>query len=378
MKGGLYYHPDRIKAVSYPMLLDKTRYDSVSYFTRLIEEMVPEVINDLRGKVNAYDEAQKWFLKHQLSYREQPSEWHLVKVSEEDSTYSGYASLKKELLSWTEKYNLHSHNDLYQELGLTALYYYYEDIQEENRDKRKKNAIEYSRQFGVPSDIALDWYFSRLESNSRPNREKLSLSSALNMFELEIDDIELEASAGIKASDFNKDFFNTQFPFVFTPNRVDISLFGLNNYSFEEILDYDHRKTFMLKQSMNNEDMKSYEPRDWESGKGWDPRTETWKSFEDTIDTWFKSYKKMYKERTEQFMDKHGYVKGKEKRTQEHFKWLLHYQIQGWSLRQIAEYYIDAEFNEDTLYRGVKSAAEVLMLNLRLPIRNGKQQFDLS
>lgn len=57
--------------------------------------------------------------------------------------------------------------------------------------------------------------------------------------------------------------------------------------------------------------------------------------FEDYLDKWFASYKKLYRERNEKFMKQHGYVKGKEKRNQEHFKWLVHYQIQGWSLRQI-------------------------------------------
>lgn len=62
--------------------------------------------------------------------------------------------------------------------------------------------------------------------------------------------------------------------------------------------------------------------------KDGDPRNETWRDFEEKIDVWFLAYKKMYKQRAEQFLVDKGYVKAKEKRNLEHFEWLVRYQIQ--------------------------------------------------
>lgn len=74
------------------------------------------------------------------------------------------------------------------------------------------------------------------------------------------------------------------------------------------------------------------------------------------------------KKRTEMFLYEQGYIKQREKRVLLHFKWLVHYQIQGWSLTKIADHYNkDSKkiHNEDTIYHGVISAAELVLLNLR-------------
>ncbi|XOK59225.1 hypothetical protein ACJ7K1_21990 [Paenibacillus elgii] len=372
MKGGLYYHPDRIKDVGSPLLLDKGRHDNVEYFLQLIENIAPEVIKDLESLTGNLDIARKWFEEKKLDFNSSPSEWDLVKKSEQDKSFSGYAPLKDGLLNWAIKYNLEAENDYYIVLALWALDNFYEYIQEEDRKERTKDAIEYAKHFKIPEEIAVDWYFSRIRINSKPYEENLSLSDTLHRYEVELDDSHLEESTGMVTCNLNRRFFGSHFPFVFAPSKLDLMLLGLHTYSFEEILDYDHRKTFMFRESMDGKDMKSYEPRDWPSGTGWDPRTETWKEFEDNLDKWFATYKKLYRERTEKFMEQHGYVKGKEKRNQEHFKWLVHYQIQGWSLRQIAEHYEDEELSEDTIFRGVKSASEIVMLNLRPSNRVGR------
>ncbi|MDO3676142.1 hypothetical protein [Paenibacillus ehimensis] len=355
MKGGLYYHPDRIKKPSSPMLLDMARYNHIEYFVQLIENIVPEVLKDLETLIRKIDIAQKWFEEKKLDHNSSPSEWVLVKKSDQDKIYSGYAPLKNGLLNWASKYNLDSDNDFYIELALWALHSFYEDIQDADREERIQEAIEYAKHFGIPRERAVEWYFSGMQRNSKPFEEKVSLSGALYVSEIEFDDFHLGESSSLKMCPIIRDLFDGHFPFVFVPKSYDLTLQNIGKSevslnSFEEIL--------MIKKRL--------------IGTGWDPRTETWKEFEESMDRWFAAYKKMYRERTEKFMEQHGYVKGKEKRNQEHFKWLVHYQIQGWSLRQIAEHYEDKELSEDTIFRGVKSASEIVMLNLRQSNRTGR------
>ncbi|MBP1996921.1 hypothetical protein [Paenibacillus eucommiae] len=110
------------------------------------------------------------------------------------------------------------------------------------------------------------------------------------------------------------------------------------------------------------------------SGAGWDPRRETWRDFEEKMDQYYKMYKEAYRARSERFLRERGYVKEKEKRNYEHFKWLVHYQVQGWNLREIADHYNTSKseviLQEDAIFRGIKSTAELV----RLPLRIGKQK----
>lgn len=95
----------------------------------------------------------------------------------------------------------------------------------------------------------------------------------------------------------------------------------------------------MLEQFKDGDVTSDYKSTDWIFGNGWDPRDQTWREFEQELDTMYETYKKLYREHAEKFLMAKGYVKGKDKRNLNHFEWLIRYQIQGWTLKEIADHY---------------------------------------
>lgn len=293
-----------------------------------------------------------------------------MKVAHESEDFLGYRDLRQGLIDWTSKYNLISSTEFYTQLALYSLANYFEDTLEIEREKRSRVAKSFAGKYG----ISMEQYWTRFKN--KPYEETISLSDAIYL-ENEYEDDALAESFGQELDAIQNDFFDAAMPFIFAPNRLSLFLSQGNldtPYYFEEIKDYDSRKTHMLKQMMAGQSFEDYEPRDWFSGKGWDPRSETWKEFEDQIDNWFVAYKKMYRGRSEKLLEKQGYVRSKGKRNQDHFKWLVRYQIQNLSLKEIANYYSsEAEtLSEDAIWRGVKSTAEIVHLQLRLPNKPGR------
>lgn len=158
------------------------------------------------------------------------------------------------------------------------------------------------------------------------------------------------------------------FPFAFTPDML-ISKQPPDAYAFEELRLFDARKSNLIEMAETT-DLSKYEliTRPWEGGIGWDPRKKTWKEFENFIDKKYEQYQMLYRERSEQFLREQGYVKDKEKRNLEHFRWLVDYQIKGWSAREIADHYSSLKneiINEDTVLHGIKNTASLVLIHLR-------------
>jgi len=154
------------------------------------------------------------------------------------------------------------------------------------------------------------------------------------------------------------------FSFVFSPGYESIHQINgteLVAEAYESVLDSYYRDVhFAFRGDKEN-------VRGHLFGTGWDPRLETWKEFEARIDTAYKTYKNLYKKRTMLYMEKHGYIEGKPKRNKQHFEWLVRYQIQEWTVKDIADFYSKDEkiVSEDTVRKALNNVSELLELKLR-------------
>ena len=358
---GLYYHPERITYGDSGLMLNTDKHSAIVHFLELLEELVPEVINDLDAVYSIYAEADNWYSTHLKGSREWPCEWHIVKQANLER-YPGYVQLKDALEAWTDKYNLNGKNDFYQNLALTSLQFYYDDCKESERQKRLKEYNELAQRYNVPLETVRN---SKRYSKNWPYEERLVLADNV-FFEDEPDDIELSNSIG-EGENLNQQFFQKVFPFSFTPDtmhfvgNIQAETYEWMRTFYELLLQvYDKKKEAALQEG------KTFTLMPY-SGAAWDPRNETWRGFEDRMDRAYTKYKELYRQRAEDFLLERGYVKGKEKRNLDHFKWLVHYQVEGWTLRKIADYYSnisDEIIYEDTVYRGIKSTAELVLLNL--------------
>jgi hypothetical protein len=105
-------------------------------------------------------------------------------------------------------------------------------------------------------------------------------------------------------------------------------------------------------------------------GVAWDMRSETWDEFETNIDVAFKSYKKAYKQRMEAYMKQLDFTVSIKKRNLDHFEWFVRYQLQGWSMRKIADDYSKTSGKlvvEDTVSKALHSVSDTVLLPLRTP-----------
>ncbi|MNN01041.1 hypothetical protein D3C81_1136480 [compost metagenome] len=348
---GLYYHPDRIIDSS-TMFLDYGRYSAITLFLELIESMTPEVLEDLKGIYDVYAEADNWFMANHKGSQLWPSEWEVVKQSDNNFSFE-YTRLKEKITSWIYKFNLVGDSDFYYTLGLCSLSFYYDDCKETEREKRIKEYNIIAKRYNVSLDTLRK---SERYNRTWPYEEKLTLVNSIFQDE-ETDNIELSKTIN---EDNYRLFFERTFPVAFTPSDIylkhDVSI-----YPYEAMqTHYELMNT--IQQSKDDQDLLAY------SGMAWDPRLKTWKDFESELDRMFKQYKNLYRERTEKFLIERGYLKEPEKRNLEHFKWLVHYLIQRWSLREIADFYsqkVGEEIHEDTVSHGIKSAARLVLIDLK-------------
>ena len=98
---------------------------------------------------------------------------------------------------------------------------------------------------------------------------------------------------------------------------------------------------------------------------GWDVLTETESAFRDRVEKALTAYI----ERSKQLAEMRGLIETREKRQPSHFDWLALYQVKRWSYAQIADWDqkqpgADTK-GEDTIMKGVKSAAQLVQLSVR-------------
>ncbi|MBP1996922.1 hypothetical protein [Paenibacillus eucommiae] len=224
---GLYYHPDRIVDAT-GALMDSDKHSAIVYFCEQIEENAPEVINELKSLYDCYGEAHEWFEKFHKGSRIFPNSWKVVSTAQ-DNNYSGYIKIRESIMVWAKKFYLIDPSDFYKEVGLFAISVYYEETQEFDRKKRKRNIEEYARNLNIPIAACRNMY-----RTSWPYEEVLSLSEYI-YHEDEEDDIELSKSIG-QGEQIHALFFHHMFPFTFSP---DTAILGLNPSSKENAFTFE-------------------------------------------------------------------------------------------------------------------------------------------
>ncbi|MBB6633293.1 hypothetical protein [Cohnella thailandensis] len=359
---GLYYHPKRV-TYGGSTITDSGTYLAIKYFLELLEETTPEVLDELREIYDIYAEADRWFRKHHKGSQLWPSEWGIVSQASSDNC-PNYIPLKEAINAWAHKFNLLGESDFYKSLGLVSLSFFYNDCKESERKKRINEYKELAKRYNVSLEVVRN---SQRFRNTWPYEERLVLAE--NVFhEDEPDNIELSKSID-RGESIHDSFFQTTNPFVFSPDTMLAYTKDKNEYMYEEIRNH-YELMLSIYDRKKEEALQKNEPFTLPSftGLAWDPRTDTWQEFENRIDQAFAEYKELYRKRAEDFLLSRGYVKEKEKRNLNHFKWLLHYQIQRWSLREIADYYScssDEIVQEDTVSHGIKSTANMVLLDLK-------------
>lgn len=235
--------------------------------------------------------------------------------------------------NWADKYNLN--NKIFLEIALWAI--------PDKRDHPKQ--VEDMKSFAKKMGKQMPWKFP-----------EWSITDAI-YYEYE------EEDSNRKVIDIQP---NKTFPFIFTPgifnlNRMSISNSNIEARDYEQILvNYHLDVSFALKGEKEK-------IRGFVFGDGWDPRMDTWSEFEENIDALYKKYKELYKARTESYMEEQGYIEGKQKRNKNHFEWLVRYQIQEWSIKEIADHYSKENtiLAEDTIKKALISTAKLLDLEIR-------------
>ncbi|RKQ13459.1 hypothetical protein [Ureibacillus endophyticus] len=329
-----YYHPTRKKLRDIPVFVDLHYSEALKYFLRTAEILEPQMIRDIEEMIPLFSQTEDLHeqLKTDKSFIDN---WSLIEKCDENNN-SHLLKLKKALLNWGKKYNLYTeerpNSTTFLEVALWAI----PDRKDHEKDMEERK--EYLEQLGF-TDVNY--------------REEWSITNVI------YEEYEAENSE-------EKISFDKLFPFVFSPDSFNIyGLFKDSNLEplasdYESLLS-DFRVNLMLAQS------KEMDLKDFSFGVGWDPRISTWSEFEERIDEAYKTYKKLYKERTKAYLEEKGYVEGIKKRNKEHFEWLVRYQIQKWPIHDIADFYStpDKILAEDTIRKGLSATASILDLCLR-------------
>lgn len=324
----------------YPIFASVPHYYATRYFLKALEFLVPEAIEELYLVTKYYTESVLNVIRN-LPYNSKGgrlTEWEAIKSSEDDEC----RLFRNELLAWVQKYHLTNEtatDTLYIEITIWSLWQYMYDMSEQEETKRDARRRQFVEVRGHSED-EYQQYFS--EDFSKP---KISLLDAVYI------DEEIELG----------DIYDTAFPFVFTPKHAS---------SNEELRNRLDDVLYTLRMDDSDPDKQPFletftEP--W-SGWGWNPQLEKWSDFEKKMDLLYKQYKKFYKNRTERFLNSKGYVVAKEKRNLYHFLWLVRYQVQGWSIRKIANHYADETgkvITEEAVRDALHSTAEFSSIHLR-------------
>ncbi|MGG4498442.1 hypothetical protein [Brevibacillus reuszeri] len=165
--------------------------------------------------------------------------------------------------------------------------------------------------------------------------------------------------------------FGSKFPFLFLPLPLTEVL---------EKLNIKGRKDPRYRDIISNAE--SYESPLTDEKKNmlaWHPTEDTWTEFNNLLNQMFENYKRAYRQRTEEYLEKHGYKADKLKREAIHYRWIAEYQILGKSYSEIANFYTEHAnedskcdgYNSDTVYRAVKDTASLIGLTLR-PDKGGR------
>ncbi|MCA1025013.1 hypothetical protein LCM23_02840 [Cytobacillus kochii] len=328
----VYFHPQRKKLNHMPVFTDSYHHEAITYFLRVAETLEPQLVEDLDSIIPLYSETEKTHEQQRNSSRSFIDNWDIF---EKERSNSHLIELKNAIVAWAKKYSLFQQqgdNKTFLEIALWAI----PDRRDHEQDIEDRKKFYERIGTKVPAHIYV-WSITNViyfEDESEATGDKLRPDKV--------------------------------FPFVFTPALDNLHEFNVLNLEpeandYENVLvNYDMDVRFALKGDREN--VKGYI-----IGEGWDPRIETWTEFEESVDRAYKKYKELYQLRTKLYMEKHGYIEGKQKRNKDHFEWLVRFQIQEWSVKEIADYYSKGNIiiAEDTIRKALVSTADLIGLELR-------------
>ncbi|WP_144514287.1 hypothetical protein [Bacillus thuringiensis] len=336
----IYFHPERDKIDNIPVFTNYYQYQAINYFLRVIEALNPQFVEDLNKIVPIYTTAERLHkpLDDSNGSIVDMSDWAVLEKANPQCN-SHLLELRDAIIEWAQKYNLVDNSlskKTFLEIGLWAI-----------PSKRNHPAeIEKKKKFYTKIGRELPQYI-------------INWSITDSIY---IEDEEELDEKKIK----DKVFTGDEFPFVFTPNSENMNQYNITGlpieaHSFENI--YTNYE-FDLFEAFNGrkENIQGYT-----LGYAWDPRDEPWSEFEKNLDIAFRQYKNLYKNRTESYIKNLGYIEGKEKRNREHFEWLVRFQIQGWTIKEIADYYSEEEkvLGEDTIKKALHCTSNIIGITLR-------------
>lgn len=336
----LYYHPDRSKMKNIPVFTNYYQYQAITYFLRLAEYLEPHLIKDLDELIPLYNETEK---SHKIDESDRNSfidNWDILDKANVNNN-PHLVHLKEAVIAWAKKFNLvdeHVVNKTFLEIGVWAI---------PDRRDHPQSVEEWKE------------YFTKKDREAPRDVLNWSIADVI-YFEDELQDIE-------KVKTKEEIFTEEEFPFLFTPSFQNIEGYKLFGEKEDAASDYENvlfSYELDIFHALKGEKEKIGK---FPTCEGWDPRNDTWGEFEKKLDAAYKKYKELYRERTEAHLERKGYVEGKEKRNKEHFEWLVRYQIQNWTVKEIADYYSkdDKILSEDTIKKALSNTASMVGLQLR-------------
>lgn len=320
-----------------PVYTNNYQYQAITYFLRVAEVLEPQLTKDIDEIIPIYTKAERLNEKLRNTKHSFIDTWDMLeKVKTQENSY--LRPLKEALINWARKYNLVDdslENKTYLEIGLWAI------PSKRDHPKGVQEWVQFFKKLGreMP-ECLLHW--SIAESVYTEDEEDVA-----------------------KNRNDNQIFTGKEYPFVFTPgyqaNKNNLMSVPVSAYNFETIYTNYEYDVFNALEG-KKENIKGFT-----LGYAWDPRNESWREFEQKLDAAYKQYKDLYKVRTESLMKKLGYIEGKEKRNKEHFEWLVRFQLQGRSIKDIADEYSKEEktLSEDTIKKALAGTADIVGLKLR-------------
>jgi hypothetical protein len=132
--------------------------------------------------------------------------------------------------------------------------------------------------------------------------------------------------------------------------RESLDMFGFRSSCCVDVLTSDEERLFTFEH------------------EGWDPQTQRWGSFRDSIKGKFQKHLDTYERRLSSLMESRGAVRARKRYSADHFAWFALYQLGGLSATKILQQHPALKGDESTILKGVKTAAGLLQwTNVRKP-----------
>jgi hypothetical protein len=122
-----------------------------------------------------------------------------------------------------------------------------------------------------------------------------------------------------------------------------------------ESLDICGFRTYCAVDTLNNDEGSRFRFGHY----GWDPQSQTWARFRDSIQNQFKKQMDAYEQRLRSLLESQGAVRVRHRYSLKHFQWFALYQLGGLSTTKLLKQYPDLG-DESTILKVLKTAAGLL------------------